>query len=292
MIEDSIMNNENMLLIGGREQTQKKALEVIMEKINEEGNLIITDTASRYLYDNTVEIAKKRKYKIVRLDPYARHHQSIDIMQSKDDDDKEVICSSLPEYLLGEMFIGEPEEYISPSKYTWSSELISYMLANQQVLKQLKKFLRASSVKKVADQLYHQEPQLVAMLGGEPPWRIADDLTDIRNTLFRRLSAKKEVEMLSHKEYDLTNFGKEKTIIYIAPIPESRLEPFIIERILELNSTSMIPCTVIMDEGSCIREPYQYEWNINTNYLLMLHTDTVPSCEYIKSSCRQTYYCA
>ena len=286
------MKSENMLLIGSREKTQNKLIELIREKVDREENLIVTDTADHRLYDNSIDMVRKHGYKVVRLDPYVKNHDSINIMQYIDDSDKENLCSVFPEYLIGEVFIGEPEEYLSPNKYTWSFELFNFMLFNDYRLNQFKKFFKKNSVQRIVDKLYAKEPQLVTLLGGEPPWRIADDLSDIQNTICRRLAVKKEVEMLSRGTYDLAQFGQEKTIVYVAPMPECRLEPLIIERFMDLNKDSRIPCTVVMDERSCIREPYIYNWNINSSYLLTLRTDSIPSANFIKRDCRQTYYCA
>lgn len=287
------MNNYgNLLLVGSREQTQKKALEIIMEKIEGEENLIVTDTVNCFLYHNTIAAAYEHGYRVVRLDPYAKKRDSVNIMQTAGDGDEEKLCGTFPEYLLGEMFIGEPEEYIPPSRYAWSYEVIHYMVEHKYGLSQINKFFKENPIRSVVDKLYDQEPQLMSLIGSEPPWRIADDLSDIQNTFTRRLSAKREVEMLSESGYDMSMFGQEKTIVYIVPMPECRLTPLVIERILALNENSRIPCTVVMDEGSCIREPYGYDWNVTTNYLLMIRTDQIPSGKFLKESCKQTCYCA
>lgn len=107
------MNNYgNLLLVGGREQTQKKVMEIIREKIEEEENFIVTDSVNRYLYHGTIAAAQEHGYRVVRLDPYAKKRDSVNIVQTAGDGDEEKLCEIIPEYLLGEMFIGGPEEYI------------------------------------------------------------------------------------------------------------------------------------------------------------------------------------
>lgn len=281
--------NAKIMIVGSRRHTTSKIINLIEKNLFDDMNVIITDDAAGSIRKQTKDLVTEAGYRIVELNPYSSTTEKIHLLDAKTPEERREISHTLPEYLFGEVFMGEAEKRIPPARYVWARMLINYAVTNRMTMEDMKQFISDTTTDELFKILEINNLLWEPIVSGEPIWRKRDNINGIKEIIEEKLAEEKELSWMSDATYDLHDFFQERTIIYLSPVTRSGLTPFVMERILQIDKNTGLSYTVVMDEVSLVRKLADRNWTANV--VVRFGTFETPAARKIQALCPSTYIC-
>lgn len=281
--------NAKIMIVGSRRHTTSKIINLIEKNVFDDMNVIITDDAEGSIRKQTKDMVNEAGYRIVELNPYSSTTEKIHLLDAKTLEERREISYILPEYLFGEVFMGESEKRIPPARYIWARMLINYAVTNHMTMEDMKQFVSNTTTDEMFKILEINNLLWKPIVSGEPIWRKRDNINGIKEIIEEKLAEEKELSWMSDATYDLHDFFQERTVIYLSPVTKSGLTPFVMERIFQMDKNTGLSYTVVMDEVSLVRKPTDRNWTANV--VVRFGTFETPAARKIHELCPTTYIC-